>query len=289
MLTKRVLHALHALYYFHLTDLTKESIYSDVASCLESVVHNPQCDVVCVIVAEASVHNAQSSQQEALQAALRANRALLLQQLQSESSLEEVRRLREEVMVGTNWLSCDAEDAAWSFVQECLLLLLTLARHLSAELKRFEHAPAPSAAPQRTPEMAPPLPPDILSVTQQKTLGAALQFVVSLGLCPYLAPGVGVPLGHRSTFGAMVEKLVHSGVVPVVGRRLLITTNALLELAQLSSLATLVFTRHLGDVMAALCQLGYQPHRAQKGSTEEEKVTHLDKDIRVMLIIKRCK
>lgn len=223
------------------------------------------------------MHDAQSSQQEALQAALRANRVLLLQQLQSESSLEDVRRLREELMVATNWFSFDAEDGAWSFVQECLLLLLTLARHLSVELKRFEQATAPSAAQQRTPEMAPPLPPDVLSVTQQKTLGAALQFVVSLGLCPYLAPGVGVPLGRRSTFGAMVEKLVHSGVVPAAGRRLLTTTNALLQLAQLSSLATLVFTRHLGDLMAALCQLGYQPHRAERGGIEEEKVTHLDK------------
>lgn len=224
------------------------------------------------------MHDAQSSQQEALQAALRANRALLLQQLQSESSLEEVRRLREEVMMATNWFSFDADDAAWSFVQECLLLLLTLERHLSVELKRFEQAHTSPGAPQRTPETAPPLPPDVLSVTQQKTLGAALQFVVCLGLCPYLAPGVGVPLGRRSAFGAMVEKLVHSVVVPAAGRRLFTTTNSLLQLAQLSSLATLVFTRHLGDVMAALCQLAFQPHRAERGGTEEEKVMHLNKE-----------
>lgn len=224
------------------------------------------------------MHDAQSSQQEALHRALRANRALLLQQLQSEGSLEEVKRLREEVMVAANWFSYDTEDATWSFVQECLLLLLVLARHLSIELEGFKQALAPSAAKQRTPEMAPPLPPDVLSVTQQKTLGAAFQFVVCLGLCPYLSPGVGVPLGHRSTFGAMVEKLVNSGVVPAAGRRLLTTTNALLQLAELSSLATLVFTRHLGDVMAALCQLGYQPQQAERGGTQEEKVTHLDKD-----------
>ena len=170
-------------------------------------------------------------------------------------------------MAAADWFS-DTEDATWCFVQECLLLLLTLVRHLSAELERFQQTPAPSAAKLRTPEMAPPLPPDVLSVSQQKMLGAALQFVVSLGLCPYLAPGVGVPLNRRSAFGAVVEKLVCVGAAPAVGRRLLTTTNALLQLAELSSLATLVFTRHLGDVMAALCQLGHQPHRA-----EEEKVT----------------
>ncbi|XP_039988491.1 transport and Golgi organization protein 6 homolog isoform X2 [Xiphias gladius] len=220
---------------------------------------------------EASVHDAQPTHQEALLAVLQGNRALLLEQLQSERSFEEVRRLREEVMAAAKWFSSNTEDATWGFVQECLLLLLTLARHLSIELELFKQACAPSAAKQHTPEMAPPLPPDILSVTQQKTLGAALQFVVSLGLCPYLAPGVGVPLGCRSAFGAMVEKLVRGGGVSAVGHRLLTTTNVLLQLAELSSFATLVFTHHLGDVMAALCQLGYQLSRTERRGTEEEK------------------
>lgn len=182
-------------------------------------------------------------------------------------------------MAAADWFCSDTEDATWAFVQECLLLLLTLARHLSVELEVFKQTPAPCAAKQRTPEVAPPLPPDVLSVSQQKMLGAALQFVVSLGLCPYLAPGVGVPLARRSAFGAVVENLVRGGAVPAVGRRLLTTTNVLLQLAELSSLATLVFTRHLGDMMAALCQLGYQPRRAERSSTEEEKVIHLDMDL----------
>uniref|UniRef100_A0AAQ6AKE7 Transport and golgi organization 6 homolog (Drosophila) n=1 Tax=Amphiprion ocellaris TaxID=80972 RepID=A0AAQ6AKE7_AMPOC len=191
--------------------------------------------------------------------------------LQTESSLEEVRRLREEVKVEAGWFCSNTEDVTWSFVQECLLLLLALTRHLSEELERFQQTPPPPAARRRTPELAPPLPPDVLSVAQQKTLAAALQFVVSLGVCPYLAPGVGVPLGRRSTFGALVEKLVRGGAEPAGGRRLLTTTNVLLQLAELSTLATLVFTRHLGDVMAALCQLGYQPHREeQRPLTAEE-------------------
>ncbi|KAM3609903.1 uncharacterized protein V6R79_022209 [Siganus canaliculatus] len=222
--------------------------------------------------------DAQSSHHDALLAALRANRASLLEQLQTETSFGEVRRLREEVMTTTaaaaDWFCSDTEDATWSFVQECLLLLLALARHLSVELELFKKTPTPSAAKQRTPEMAPPLPPDVLSVSQQKSLGAALQFVVTLGLCPYLAPGVGVPLARRSAFGAVVEKLVCSVSAATAGRRLLSTTKVLLELAELSSLATLVFTRHLGDVMAALCQLGYQPQRSE----EEGKLPTLSAD-----------
>uniref|UniRef100_A0A4W6F2A2 Transport and golgi organization 6 homolog n=1 Tax=Lates calcarifer TaxID=8187 RepID=A0A4W6F2A2_LATCA len=222
-----------------------------------------------------AVDNAQSSHQQAVLAGLRSNRVLLLDQLQTDSSFQEVRRLRDEVMTAAEWFSGDTEDTAWGFVQECLLLLLTLARHLSIELEVFRQSRAPSAAKLHTPEMAPPLPPDILSVTQQRTLRAALQSVVSLGLCPYLAPGVGVPLGRRSAFGAMVEKLVRGGAVSAGRCRLLITTNVLLQLTELSSLATLVFTQHLGDVMAALCQLGYQPHRAERGGSEEEETQEL--------------
>lgn len=226
--------------------------------------------------AEVPVHDGQSSQQEVLLAALQANRALLLEQLQADRSLQDLRVLREEVMADAHWFSCDVDDVTWSFVQECLLLLLALARHISTELELFEQTPAHSASKLRTPEMAPPLPPDVFSVTQQKTLGAALQFVVCLGLCPYLSPGVGVPLGHRSAFGAMVEKLVGGGVTSTATRRLLTTTNVLLHVAELSSLATLVYTRHLGDVMAALCQLGYQPHRADGCSTGEVKVKYIE-------------
>uniref|UniRef100_A0A7N8YC88 Transport and golgi organization 6 homolog (Drosophila) n=1 Tax=Mastacembelus armatus TaxID=205130 RepID=A0A7N8YC88_9TELE len=218
-----------------------------------------------------SVRDAQCSQQEAFLAVLKANRDLLLLQLQRDSSFEEVKRLREEVMVTISWYSSETEDVTWGFVQECLLLLLTLARHLSVELERFKQTPAFSAAEQGTPEVAPPLPPDVLSVSHQKSLEAALQFVVSLGLCPYLAPGVGVPLGHRSAFGAMVETLIQGGEVAAVSHRLLTTTKVLLQFAEQSSLATLVFTRHLGCVIAALCQLGYRPHRAGSSGTEEEK------------------
>ncbi|XP_061533383.1 transport and Golgi organization protein 6 homolog [Phycodurus eques] len=215
--------------------------------------------------------NAQISKEEALLSALQANRDVLLQRLNSDYSLQEARRLREDVMAGATWLLNDTEDVTWGFVQECLLLLLSLARHLSAELKRFRQTSAPSAK-LHTPEMAPSLPPDVLSFTQQKTVGAALQFVVSLGLCPYLAPGVGVTLGHRSAFGTMVEEIVCGQTAVVAPHHLLTTTTTLLHFAELSSLATLVFTRHLGDVMAALCQLGYQPQQSKASSTKDVQV-----------------
>lgn len=165
------------------------------------------------------------------------------------------------------WLSSGTGDVTWDFVQELLLLLLSLARHLSAEAERFERTQASEAARRPPAEEAPPLSPEVLSVSQQKTLASALQFVVSLGLCPYLAPGVGAPLARRSAFGAVVQNLCCERAREP-RRRLLTTASVLLQFAELPSLATPVSTQHLNHLMAALCQLGYQREAAGAGGTE---------------------
>lgn len=222
--------------------------------------HRTLSSSMFVMSAEPQVCNALPSQQEALLTVLRGRREALLELLQTDRSYEVLLKLREEVLAEAGWFSSSTEDAVWAFVQEVLLLFLVLARHLSAELQLFQRAPPPSAAAKGcASEAALPLSPDVLSVSQEKTLGGALQLVISLGLCPYLAPGVGVPLARRSTFGTVVEKLVSQQTDSGAGRRLFTTAHVLLQVSELSSVATLVFTRHLCDVMAALCQLGYQP------------------------------
>lgn len=203
--------------------------------------------------------------------ALQRNQAELKRMLDG-GELEEGRCLLEEVRSETQWFCVHTEDLTWSFVQECLLLLLCLARHLSRLLEAFNRDSSPAIPNPRASEAAPPLPPDVLSVAQQKTLGTVLQFLVTLGLCPYLVPGVGVSLALRSVFGVAVEGAVRRDVAPPCEGRLLITTTVFLEVAALPSLATLVFTRHLGDLMAALCQLGYRPHRPEGDSAENNKV-----------------
>ncbi|XP_055011153.1 transport and Golgi organization protein 6 homolog [Boleophthalmus pectinirostris] len=224
-----------------------------------------------------SVGNSLTSQEEALLSALQANRRCLLQHLDSDPGFAEIQRLRDEVISESVWFCSELDnDHIWAYVQECLLLLLALTRHLSLELDLFKQTPQPVNR-VCTPESAPPLPPDVLSVSQQKTLTTALQFVISLGVCPYLAPGVGVPLGCRSAFGAVVDKLIQNGTNKTLGQqRLLTIINVLLKMTELSSLATVVFTRHLGDLMAALCQLGYQPPKKEKETSEEGKELSAD-------------
>ncbi|KAF7699020.1 transport and Golgi organization protein 6 homolog isoform X2 [Silurus meridionalis] len=218
-------------------------------------------------IRETSPIGPQATQQEVLVSALQRNQSELKRMLE-DGELEVARRLMEEVRSETQWFCDHTDDLTWSFVQDCLLLLLSLARHLSRLVEAFNQDSTSAVPNPRSPEAAPPLPPDVLSVAQQKTLSTVLQFLVTLGLCPYLEPGVGVSLALRSAFGIAVKAAVCRDVAPPCERRLLITTTVFLEVAALSSLATLVYTRHLGDLMAALCQLGYRPHRPEVDGAE---------------------
>ncbi|KAG5273642.1 hypothetical protein AALO_G00153820 [Alosa alosa] len=214
-------------------------------------------------VGEVSVSQAHDSQQKALLDALQTNQVLLEEHLQAQEGEGEMFGVLAEIRRQAEWANEQVEDITWSFARECLLLLLALARHLSRLRESYDQeslSSLPADVSRRLAlDAAPPLPPDVLSVAQQRTVGAGLQFAVTLGLCPYLGAGVGVPLGRRSVLGAAVESALRRDVPPSAERRLQVTASALLEISAVSSLATELFTRHLGDVMAALCQLGYRP------------------------------
>ncbi|EPY84172.1 transport and Golgi organization 6-like protein [Camelus ferus] len=125
----------------------------------------------------------------------------------------------------------------------------------------------------RTPEAAPALSPDTLSISQQKTVQSVLQFVVTLGVCPYLVPGVGVPLRYRTEFGAVVQDVVCLDAAPSATRRLYTSCRVLLSVAQHASLGSLIFCRHFGDIAAGLCQLGFCPTKRKPPNPEEESCT----------------
>ena len=52
---------------------------------------------------------------------------------------------------------------------------------------------------------APPVSPDVLSFSQQKHVTTLVQFIVCLGVCPNLHPGVGIPLAKRSGFAQLIK------------------------------------------------------------------------------------
>lgn len=191
--------------------------------------------------------------------------AALEERLARELQWGELRRLRAQVAEQAQWFA-PSPDVPWSFASHALLLLLCLQESMALLAAAYQ-PPPPNA---KTAEAAPPLSPDTLSIAQERTVQAALQFVVMLGLCPYLLPGVGLPLGRRTEFSALVQDVVASPTcLPGATRRLYTTCTVLLRMARHSSLGSLLLAHHLGDLLAGLCQLGFCPTR-RKG--EQAKV-----------------
>uniref|UniRef100_H9G717 Transport and golgi organization 6 homolog n=1 Tax=Anolis carolinensis TaxID=28377 RepID=H9G717_ANOCA len=205
----------------------------------------------------------QETKGAALLESLRSSVASLEEKLAQDPRWDGLRRLTIEVSQKTPLLP-QFSDVPWTFTRHVLLLLLSLKQSMVLL------AAAPS--PPQTPVSAPPLSPDTLSVAQEKTVRAALQFAVTLGLCPFLLPGVGLPLDRRTEFGAVIREVVSPGCLVNTMSKLYATCTGLLEVAQHPLLGSLVLTRHLGDLLAGLCQLGFCPGRRKRegGLTEEE-------------------
>ncbi|XP_043351230.1 transport and Golgi organization protein 6 homolog isoform X4 [Dermochelys coriacea] len=207
---------------------------------------------------------------------LNSNLAALEEKLGQGPQWNELWSLRAEVREQAVWLE-SSTDVTWSFTCQVLLLLLSLKKCMII-LAAAYHPAKPNP---RTSEAAPALSPDTLSISQQKTVQSALQFVITLGLCPYLLPGVGIPLKHRTEFSAVVQDVVSPNASSSAMHRLYASCTALLQIAQQPSLGNLILTRHLGDLIAGLCQLGFCPIKEKgeqarpleqlKGLTEEQR------------------
>ncbi|XP_015262181.1 PREDICTED: transport and Golgi organization protein 6 homolog [Gekko japonicus] len=205
----------------------------------------------------------QATQSAALLESLDSRVAALEEKVRRDPQWGELRRLRAEACKEA-WWAAPCPDTPWTFTAQALLLLLCLKRCMA--LLAAGYCPPPPDS--RAAEAAPPLSPDTLSVSQEKTVRVALQLVVTLGLCPYLLPGVGLPLSHRTEFSALVQHVVSPGSTSGATRRLYATCTVLLELAQHPSLGSLLLTRHLGDLLAGLCQLAFGPTK-RKGDQAE--------------------
>ncbi|KAM3829044.1 transport and Golgi organization protein 6 homolog isoform 2-T2 [Vipera latastei] len=192
---------------------------------------------------------------------LRLGLAALEERLARDPQWAALRRARAEVARQAPGLS-PGPDPPWAAACQALLLLLCLQRCL-ARLA----ATTPAASPGQ-PGLPPPLRPDALSIAQEVAVQAAAQLAVALGLRPYLLPGVAPP--PRDKAGLLAAQ-------PEAPRRLLAACSALREAAEHPELGRLILARHLGDLLAGLCQLAFGPaSKAQAGAesqglTEEER------------------
>uniref|UniRef100_A0A8C7AU86 Transport and golgi organization 6 homolog n=1 Tax=Neovison vison TaxID=452646 RepID=A0A8C7AU86_NEOVI len=194
----------------------------------------------------------QITKHDVLLVTLNSNLSALEDKLLTDPHWKTLKLLRDDIANNAEWPQ-NSVDVTWSFTSQALLLLLCLKEtmiHLAADF-------TPGKPNLKTPEAAPALSPDTLSISQQKTVQSALQFVVTLGICPYLMPGVGVPLRRRTEFGAVVQDVVCLEAPPHATRRLYTSCKVLLNVARHASLGSLIFCRHFGDIAAGLCQLGF--------------------------------
>ena len=156
---------------------------------------------------------------------------------------------------------CD-QGIRWKYATMCLCLLNILRESMESALAEFEKQQKGEQLP-RSPHRAPPLSPDVLSIRQQKTVAAVMQFIVCLGVCPYLQAGVGIPLERRSGFGQLLTLTAPSSSLKPLAKNyhLLYVIKILLSCTKNSSLGTLILSRHLGDLLAVLCQIAFQPFK----------------------------
>lgn len=152
-------------------------------------------------------------------------------------------------------------DVRWTFTKCLLRLLLLLKQSLDISVQQYKELVKNSEQTCRPKggqdHVAPPMSPDTLSFSQQKVILTAVQFVVCLGLCPSLKPGVGTPVDQRSEFGQYIVTGSMSLSNSVRLQRLVTCVKILLECIRQPTLGNIILSRHLADVLAALLQLCY--------------------------------
>ncbi|XP_016785554.1 transport and Golgi organization protein 6 homolog isoform X2 [Pan troglodytes] len=216
----------------------------------------------------------QVTKHDVLLATLKSNLSALEDKFLKDPQWKNLKLLRDEIADKAEWPQ-NSVDVTWSFTSQTLLLLLCLKETMILLAANFN----PGKPTPRTPEAAPALSPDALSISQQKTVQFVLQFVVTLGICPYLMPGVGVPLRYRTEFGAVVQDVVCFDAAPDATRRLYTSCKALLNVAQHTSLGSLIFCHHFGDIAAGLCQLGFCPTKRKLLTPAEEVLTEEERTL----------
>lgn len=155
-------------------------------------------------------------------------------------------------------------EITWYFTSLCLSLLEALNDCLD---KLVECSPTSNLAQPSRKHQYPELPPNILSIQHQKDVQSMMQFVIMLGVCPYLLPSIGVPLGQRtkSPDATATVKQLQKGAI-CNGERawhLFKCCRVIVKCCNQPSLCSAVFPTHLIDIISSLLQISYGPYESR--------------------------
>ena len=155
-----------------------------------------------------------------------------------------------------------AYDTYREFIPESLSLLLVLDEILcSLHEEDTKERSATQAAVGSGNKVAPRAPKSLLSISDQKMVTGLMQFIVSLGIFPYLSPPLDVLLRMRLSHAKMVEKCSNKEISSDEKACYLYKTCCILvQCFRNSVLGPNLLSQHLSDVLVALLQICYAPH-----------------------------
>lgn len=147
------------------------------------------------------------------------------------------------------------------FVREglCLLLLLDVTLHTLDKRDEEERIHSSSIHP-------PPAPRALISISDIKSVHSLVQFMVSLGIYPYLLPAVDGSLHLRLSHAKSVEKV---NQLSNSQRSFLLfnCTKVLSSIFENPVIGPTVLSQHFPDVLAALIQICYAPSANMQSQT----------------------
>ena len=147
------------------------------------------------------------------------------------------------------------------FVPEGLSLLLVLNETLHTLHEEDKRSPAPEER-----GVQPLAPKSLLSISDQKAVHSLVQFVVSLGVFPYLIPPLDGLLLMRLGHAKMVEKCSKATSSDERAQNLYKSCRVLVQCFENPVLGPNLISQHLSDVLVALLQICYAP---REGSVEK--------------------
>ena len=158
-----------------------------------------------------------------------------------------------------------AHDTYMEFIPEGLSLLLVLDEilctlHEEDVMERSTRNQAAQSSNSNGSKAAPQAPKSLLSISDQKTVTGLAQFVVSLGIFPYLSPPLDALLKMRLSHAKLVEKCSSDKISSGEKTRYLYKMCCVL----VQCFGNPVFgpnllSQHLSDVLVALLQICYAP------------------------------
>ncbi|XP_033754079.1 transport and Golgi organization protein 6 homolog isoform X2 [Pecten maximus] len=183
---------------------------------------------------------------------LKTNLALYREILETDKYQNVKLMLNESVSMET-----EVDTCRWRFVCACLETLTLLQTSISIAMEEFTKKSKENPSPELRPGQAPPLSPDSLSIGHHKMVLTTIQFVVILGISPKLDSGVGIPMERRSEFAKLLLASSKPDEASPESRNLCLFScvKVFMSLLDIPSLAGLVLSRHLNDLLASLLML----------------------------------